>query len=236
MGKRLKKQPKKWRVRREAGEWVRQGLRTRALVSCLVLVALLSSVVILSLAWAIGLEALYWPVIALTALVMVAFLIFEKRTFRNWLRGSLAERSVGGTIESALTAPGCAVAHSVYELPGTVGDIDHLVATPGGLWCIETKSGRVPKKQFRKVLLRIVQNAEAVQRWAPGVEVRGCLVVAQDDAIKRRRTYENGRVRLLKPGELYRELGQSAQATPTEKSMEVARRVWKLSGLRLSDG
>ena len=49
-----------------------------------------------------------------------------------------AERNVGGLIEYGITAPGCAIAHSVTEI-AEIGDIDHLVATPGCLWVVETK-------------------------------------------------------------------------------------------------
>ena len=161
MTKSRNNQTKEWRVRREAGEWVRMGLRTRALAASATLSFFLGALVTVYLGTVFGAGVLFWPIVAIAGIVVTAALIFEKKNIRNWVKGSVAERHVGSVIEAALTAPGCAVAHSVTQIPNTVGDIDHLVATPGRLWCVETKYGRVPKKQFRNVLLRIKQNATA---------------------------------------------------------------------------
>ena len=56
--------------------------------------------------------------------------LHERRTLRQWFKGSPAERRVGQVIESALAGPGCVVAHSVHGIDRTVGDMDYLVATP----------------------------------------------------------------------------------------------------------
>ena len=58
---------------------------------------------------------------------------------RAWIRG----RTVGQAIEYPSTRERCAVAHHLEEI-ARVGGIDHLVATPRGLWVIETKHGLVP--------------------------------------------------------------------------------------------
>ncbi len=63
--------------------------------------------------------------------------------------GARAEEAVGQAIEYALTRERCAVVHHVEEI-AKVGDIDHLVATPRGLWVIETKHGRVPSSNCRR--------------------------------------------------------------------------------------
>ena len=57
----------------------------------------------------------------------------------RWANGMTAERNVAGVIECALSADGCATAHGVTNIPNTIGDIDHLVATPQCLWVVETK-------------------------------------------------------------------------------------------------
>ena len=71
-----------------------------------------------------------------------------------------AEYRIGQVIDYALVPPGCAVAHGVTGI-GVGGDIDHLVATPSGLWVIETKARAVPRKRFRAVLDRIADNVRA---------------------------------------------------------------------------
>lgn len=56
---------------------------------------------------------------------------------------------------------------------------------------IETKYKKVPPQEFSKVLSRIAANTKAVRQWAPkGTFVRGCLVLAYESKIRRRR-YEN---------------------------------------------
>ena len=238
MTKSRNNQTKEWRVRREAGEWVRMGLRTRAISVGATLSFFLGALVTVYLGTVFGAGVLFWPIVAITGVAVTAALIFEKKNLRNWVKGSVAERHVGSVIEAALTAPGCAVAHSVTQIPNTVGDIDHLVATPGRLWCVETKYGRVPKKQFRNVLLRIKQNATALQAWAPqGVEVVGCLVIGHDATVRPRRSYEDGNVRVFSPVQIHREIeSHRAGATPTDSCKEVRQRILKLSGMQLSDG
>lgn len=67
---------------------------------------------------------------------------------------------------------------------GREGDIDHLVATPSGLWVVETKSSFLPKPVFADTWLRIVANVEAVRDWAPpGVRVTGALAFAGDESV-----------------------------------------------------
>ena len=50
----------------------------------------------------------------------------------NLEKGLDAEYRIGQEVDYALVPSGCAVAHGVTGI-GTVGGIDHLVATPGGL-------------------------------------------------------------------------------------------------------
>ena len=51
----------------------------------------------------------------------------------------------------------------VVETIARVGDIDHLVATPRGLWVVETRHGRVASPDFPETLRRIALNVEAVR-------------------------------------------------------------------------
>ena len=102
---------------------------------------------------------------------------------------------MGQIIEYAITAESCAVAHSVKEI-AKVGDIDHIVATPVGVWVIETKYKKVPKKFFRDVLSRIAENTNAVRQWVPaGTPVRGCLVLAYETDIKKK-NYSHGKEKI----------------------------------------
>ena len=66
-------------------------------------------------------------------------------------KGAHAEERVGQAIEYALTRERCAVAHHVEGI-ARVGDIDHLVATPRGLWVVETKHRLVPRSEFPETL------------------------------------------------------------------------------------
>ena len=131
-------------------------------------------------------------------------------------------------IEHALTAPGCAVAHSVRSI-ARAGTIDHLVATPLRLWIIETKHDDVPRDQLPAVLRQVAENTSAVWKWAPpGTPVRGCLVLAKG-SMPGRRTCDYGKepVVLHTPASLARELGDEASQ---ERMIDerVAAEVWEL--------
>ena len=156
------------------------------------------------------------------------WLRFSSRwSLANLEKGLDAEYRIGQVIDYALVPPGCAVAHGVTGI-GVGGDIDHLVATPGGLWVIETKVRAVPRKRFPAVLDRIADNVRAVGDWAPGVPVRGCLVLLE--AFEGRRDYEGGNGT---PVVLHDEksLRDALRAEVLEKGPgdgRLARRVWAL--------
>ena len=95
----------------------------------------------------------------------------------NMRKGLRAEARVGHAIEWALSSYACAVAHNVMDL-GRGGDIDHLVATPRGLWVIETKYSRVNDRRFPHTLRSITRNVNDVRKRLPNVNVTGCLVFA----------------------------------------------------------
>ena len=146
-------------------------------------------------------------------------------------KGARAEETVGQAIEYALTRQSCAVAHHVEEI-ASVGDIDHLVATPFGLWVIETKHGRVPKSEFPETLRRIAKNVEGVREWAPGTRVTGCLVFAREQKPPPKAKFKSGSetIRCFESAKsLKHEL--RAEAHKEGGSSELARRVWKLDSL-----
>ena len=126
-----------------------------------------------------------WPSIAVGAAMLliiaafwIAFRSLERGRLQRLEKGEDAEVRTGQTIEYAITAPHCAIAHTVTDI-ARVGDIDHLVVTPVRLWVIETKYRRVPREQFPEVLRRIADNTAVVREWAPpGTPVRACLVLA----------------------------------------------------------
>ena len=218
------------RVRRDAGDWVRTRVRTSGLVVVALVFGMLGLLVGIGLAGFVGWRLVALPVMCLVAAVVLLVRRYERGGFSHLLKGAAAERSVGGSIEYAITAPGCAVAHSVTEI-ARIGDIDHLVATPNCLWVVETKYRMVPRDRFREVLRRMRVNLEAVRRWAPpGVEVRGCLVLATEKELPRKRLYEDGQVEVFDPKSLVRKLKEESTRQAGKEDLLTARRVWKLAG------
>ena len=112
----------------------------------------------------------------------------DRRRTENIEKGLDAETRIGDSIYYAVATQGCAVAHSVTEI-AKYGDIDHIVLTPARLWVIETKSGRVQNKEFRKTLAQIVANVAAAREWALDHDiqapVQGCLVLASGELTPR---------------------------------------------------
>ena len=173
-------------------------------------------------------------VVALAAIYIVIRVIERPSSwwnFENLKKGVDAETRVGQIIEYAITAENCAVAHSVTEI-AKVGDIDHIVATPGRIWVIETKYKKVPKKTFPKVLSRIATNTDAVREWAPaGTHVRGCLVLAYETE-KSKKSFSHGKEKITVYTEdslatLMREMREEARGkwSPDE---QIAKDIWKL--------
>ena len=164
---------------------------------------------------------------------LLAALYKAKRGWRlpDMRKGARAEETIGQAIEYALTRDGCAVAHHVEEV-ARVGDIDHVVATPAGLWVLETKHERIPKAEFAEILRRIAANVEGVREWAPDARVTGCLVFGSDQQKRPRPAFEHGKETIrafADRGALMRELRKEARGSGD--SLELARRVWKLGKL-----
>ena len=159
----------------------------------------------------------------------IAFRSVERGRLERLEKGENAEVRTGQTIEYAITAPNCAVAHTVTDI-ARVGDIDHIVATPVRLWVIETKYRRVPRDQFREVLRRIADNTVAVSEWAPpDTPVRACLVLAYESRIHRK-NYDHSKVPIVAhtPDTLVRALEAEA-SQPRTLDSSVAAEVWKLA-------
>ncbi len=148
---------------------------------------------------------------------------------RNMERGERAETRIGQAIDYAVAAPGCAVAHNVMKV-AKCGDVDHIVRTPERLWVVETKSGRVPKKKFRKVLARIAVNVQAAREWMPNHDVQGCLALASGKVTERdEKGYDaEGETILVKDRDsLWRTLRKEARAKPATDNADV-QKVWAL--------
>ncbi len=209
-------------LKRNPGEWLRELIVDR--------VAQVRLHGMLGLGWMLGAGFTLWVtrgpepvpawVVWAVPLAGAAFpgvaLFRAKRGWRlaDMRKGARAEARVGQAIERALTAERCAVAHHV-EGVARIGDIDHLVATPRGLWVIETKHGRVPQREFPETLRRIAVNVEAVRDWAPGQRVTGCLVFANEPERSPRSTYRHGPEAIrcfATPEALIRELREEACA------------------------
>ena len=114
------------------------------------------------------------------AAVYFAIRILERHapwSLVNLKKGADAEDRVGHLLEYAMFAEACAVAHNVTKIAGVEGDIDHIIATPKGIWIIETKYKLVPSEELDDKLKRIAKNMKAVRKWACGVmKVKQCLV------------------------------------------------------------
>ena len=164
-------------MRRNPGQWLRERLFDR------VVAAVLLGMV--GMGWLIGVglvlwttrglsqpipEWMVWTILLPGAGFVSAGLYRAKRGWRlaDMRKGASAEERIGQVIEYAVTSERCAVAHHVEDI-AKVGDIDHLVATPRGLWVIETKHGRVPTQEFRETLWRIAHNVAG----RAGVGARG---------------------------------------------------------------
>ena len=151
---------------------------------------------------------------------------------QNMKKGELAEQIIGQKIEYALTRDACAVAHNVKKV-ARYGDIDHLVATPHGLWVIETKYQRIPNKVFNKALGIIADNVKALREQAPpDTQVTGCLVFAVElnKPPTPTREVKGEMIRIFgKWGDLQRELRNEARET--KDSWNLASWVWKLGKL-----
>ena len=128
-----------------------------------------------------------WNLLSTTlpgVILLLAALIFARRIHRGWKttdmrKGARSEARIGHVIEYAISHETCAVAHNVIGI-AKKADIDHLVATPRGLWMIETKSKRHSDTEDSK-LNALAAQVKDVRNWAlPGTATSGCLVYVED--------------------------------------------------------
>ncbi|MCY3754819.1 MAG: nuclease-related domain-containing protein [Alphaproteobacteria bacterium] len=223
-------------MRRFAGSWVRGHALSRLHVLMVLCGIGIGFAIHTILSFAalpfLGARAVYWLSIALMILalpfLLLAWRSVERGRIAGWLKGADSERKVGQEIERALTAPGCAVAHSVTELTAA-GDIDHLVATPAGLWVVEVKHRRVPRKRFPKILAGIARKVKEARAWAPpDTPVRGCLVLDNPEGTRRRRYEKAGEpIAVHTAGSLAKALAAEAASGPST-SFGLMEAVWRL--------
>lgn len=220
-------------MKQDPGEWLRRRLFDR-IVDATFLATFAAGWLCGGVAGAIGMDlGAGWTlsfVLLPSAGLLGAALYKLVRGWRlpDMTKGAGAEAKVGLAIEYALTRERCAVAHNVEGI-ARVGDIDHLVATPRGLWVIETKHRRVPRPDFQETLRRIARNVQAVRDWAPGTPVTGCLVIVTGRNDPPKPTYEWGTetIRCFESAEsLMREV--RAEARSEDGSSDIARSVWRL--------
>ena len=171
-----------------------------------------------------------YVVIAAAGVTAISFIWM--RADRRWSLSNLekglnAEYRVGQVIDHSLMPPNCAVAHGVTD-PRKEGDIDHLVATPCGLWVVETKARAVPRKRVRGVLDRIAANVHAIEAWAPGIPVRGCLVLLEPFPGKRNYQATDGTPVVVHDEKTLRDALRAEAGDDGPVGRELARRVWAL--------
>ncbi len=224
-------------MRRNPGEWLRDMLLDRLIEAALLGtlgIGLLGGTALTLWIAPVPFRWTQWTLALFPGAVFAGAAIYKlKRGWRlsDMKKGALAEEQIGQAIEYGLTRPSCAVAHHVRDV-AEVGDIDHLVATPRGLWVIESKHGRVPSAEFRETLRRIVHNVSRVRDWAPETQVTGCLVFATKPDKRPAPTFEYGAetIRCFEDRKaLMRELRDDAR--DEAGSADLARRVWGLAKL-----
>ena len=226
--------------KKHPGDWLRWRMLERLMPAFVLAMMSFAYLLAIALVWlAQSLTLLLSPLnLTITILPGVTFFIaafiFARGGRRPWKiehmrKGAYAESLIGHAIEYSITRQACAVAHNVMDIVDR-GDIDHLVATPGGLWVVETKSKRHSPTEKSK-LEDLSGKVKDVRNWAPrDTRVVGCLVYANDagpggDAIHKIygesiRTFRN---RKSLSDTLRREAHEDLV------SQELANRVWQLS-------
>jgi hypothetical protein len=78
----------------------------------------------------------------------------ERQTTRVWQQGAIGEERLGARLDS-LASSNLVALHD-RRIPGTKANIDHLVATRGGVWVIDAKRyvGRRPELRIEGGILR----------------------------------------------------------------------------------
>lgn len=178
-----------------------------------------------------------WTFTGAVFLSLVASWLFLRRNGATLVRGLRAERLVGDAIEHALAHPGCAFAHDVKEALGGRGNVDHVVMTPAGVWVVETKSGWLGKRRFRRALGQVAGNVRRVRRHLDtSIPVRGALVIADrwDRSWESDHDCHGETIKALGPKKFWqllrRERGPTANPSADKAGLE--RKVWNLGSMR----
>ena len=213
--------------RRAPAQW----LRSRLVLQLLVVVVAAAVTLGVIIADFVGRWfAMKFVIIGAAGVAAIAFiwLLVDRRwSISNLEKGLNAEYRVGQVIDYSLMPLNCAVAHGVTD-PAKNGDIDHLVATPCRLWVVETKVRAVPRKKVSDVLDRIAANVHAIEAWAPGIPVRGCLVLLEPFQGKRDYQATDGTPVVVHDEKTLRDALRAEAVDDGPVGRELARRVWTL--------
>jgi Nuclease-related domain len=114
--------------------------------------------------------------LAAIAVMVVADRVFEP-SFDRWLRGAEGEESVGAVLDG-LAGEGWLAIHDVSL---GRGNVDHVVAGPGGIFTIETKSnrGRINIDRIESRMLKQAYAERKLIERITGMEVQALLVFSE---------------------------------------------------------
>ena len=228
-----------------AGQWVRQQLLARqALASMLFAVIAgcafgfwVRGVLVFNEPGGILASSVAMGVAILAGVVVFAYC---RRLDATWSPGLQAEQRIGDLIDYAVTQGGCAFAHDVREALGDgLGNVDHVVMTPAGIWVVETKAHRVPKSRFSAALRQVAENVGRVRsHLETSLPVRGALVIADrsEDELEEQFDWKGEALLAFGAKRFLRALKAECEQTGTDvRSPEmawVAHKVWDLGSRR----
>lgn len=178
---------------RPAGQYARSkttGLKTRWIA--VVLIAMVAPVAVVLSSWPPSPLVLAFEAAALG--VIVAVDRFAGPVIQRWGQGARGEEHVGALLEE-LRPDGWLAVHDVYT---GRGNIDSVVAGPGGVFTIEVKSTR-GRLDPRRLHPRTIRQAHAQRCWLERVIQRPvtALVVFSDAYLIGRGITQHAGVRIL---------------------------------------
>jgi hypothetical protein len=150
-------------------------------------------------------------------------------SFRNLLKGMESESIVADVIErSMLQVFGCFVVNDVL-IHGGLGNIDHIVVTPGGVLVVETKYRRLKYEHYQKAMRQIVGRVHKIEQYlGADVDVVGCLVLVHPSArVKSSYSYAGQTIRAFTLESLKRFLDREC-SKPRTLNEDVIQKVAKL--------
>jgi hypothetical protein len=152
----------------------------------------------------------------------------------RWLRGAAGEEATARVL-SRLPSRTWVVRHDL-AIPGSRANVDHLVAGPTGVWCIDTKTTRAEiRARWRAVRFGDRRLDAGPVRWEAevmadrlGVPVRPLIVVHGQGL--RRRGGHSGRVRVVPPARLLRTIRRGRRRLSTVDIRRIQEKVAALNG------